>query len=149
MRAVVQRVKTGKVTVAGETIGQIQQGLVVLLGIGKDDTEADVNYLVDKIANLRIFADQQGKLNLSVQDKNFEILAISQFTLYGDCRKGRRPGFSNAMAPEEADKLYNQFVQGLSNLGLTVKTGRFQAEMDVELVNHGPVTMLLDSNKLF
>lgn len=149
MRAVVQRVKKGQVTVEGKLVGSINQGLVIFLGIGQGDTEADAGYLAEKIANLRIFADDEGKMNLSVLDLKLDILAISQFTLYADCRKGRRPSFTGAMGPLEADKLYNRFVNILREMGLTVSTGQFQAEMDVELVNHGPVTILLDSSKLF
>ncbi|MDW7674511.1 MAG: D-aminoacyl-tRNA deacylase [Bacillota bacterium] len=149
MRVVVQRVKRGQVTVAGEIVGKIEQGLVVLLGIGKNDSDEDANYLADKIANLRIFPDHEGKLNLSIIDKGFHLLAISQFTLFGDCRRGRRPSFTDAMKPEEANQLYIKFVEHLRKLGIEVSTGQFQADMDVELVNQGPVTMLLDSKKMF
>ncbi|MGF7185365.1 D-tyrosyl-tRNA(Tyr) deacylase [Desulfitispora alkaliphila] len=149
MRAVVQRVKRAKVTVEGKTKGKIDAGFVVLLGVGQEDTEEDAKYLAEKIANLRVFSDDQGKMNMSLLDKGYSVLAISQFTLYGDCRKGRRPGFGDAMPPDEADRLYNKFVQLIENLGVTVATGQFQAEMDVELINHGPVTMLLDSKKNF
>ncbi|MBS4025036.1 MAG: D-tyrosyl-tRNA(Tyr) deacylase [Clostridia bacterium] len=149
MRAVVQRVRKSQVSVAGEVVGKINGGLMVLLGVGRSDGEADARYLAEKIANLRIFTDSEGKMNLSVLELDLEVLAISQFTLYGDCRKGRRPGFSEAMDPMEADRLYNLFVGCLKKMGVRVSTGRFQAEMDVELVNNGPVTMMLDSNKLF
>jgi D-tyrosyl-tRNA(Tyr) deacylase len=149
VRAVVQRVSRGAVTVAGETIGEINQGLVVLLGVGQGDTVNDAKYLADKISNLRIFEDEQEKLNLSVRDIGGEVLAVSQFTLYGDCRKGRRPGFSSAAHPDTAKELYLYFVRQLQQLGLKVATGQFQAHMVVDIVNDGPVTMLLDSNKEF
>lgn len=149
MRAVVQRVSRGAVTVAGETIGEINKGLVVLLGVGQGDTTKDANYLAEKIANLRIFEDDQEKLNLSVLDIEGEVLAVSQFTLYGDCRKGRRPGFSGAAHPDTARELYLHFIQYLEQLGLKVATGQFQAHMVVDIVNDGPVTLLLDSNKEF
>lgn len=149
MRAVVQRVSSGSVTVAGETIGAINQGLVVLLGVGHGDTADDAKYLADKIANLRIFEDEQEKLNLSVRDVGGQVLAVSQFTLYGDCRKGRRPGFSNAAPPEMAKELYLDFVEQLKSYGLQVATGQFQAHMVVNIVNDGPVTLLLDSKKEF
>lgn len=149
MRAVVQRVSQGSVMVEGERVGQIEAGLVVLLGVGKDDGAADAGYLAEKIANLRIFEDDEEKLNLSVLDIQGKILAVSQFTLYGDCRKGRRPGFSEAAPADQAEALYESFVQALRKLGLTVETGRFQTTMIVEIHNHGPVTMLLDSKKNF
>lgn len=149
MRAVVQRVIKGSVTVEDEKVGAIDKGLVVLLGVGKEDTREDAGYLAGKIANLRIFEDTEGKLNLSVLDIKGGVLAISQFTLYGDCRKGRRPSFSEAASAEQAERLYEYFVEELLKLGLEVSTGRFQTTMLVEIYNHGPVTMLLDSKKLF
>lgn len=149
MRAVVQRVTQGKVTVENEIVGSVQKGLVVLLGVGKDDTEEDVKYLADKVANLRIFEDDEGKMNLSVLDIKGGVLAVSQFTLFGDCRKGRRPSFSEAAPAEAADSLYRKFVELLSGYGINVSTGRFQTMMMVEIHNHGPVTMLLDSKRLF
>lgn len=149
MRAVVQRVKRARVTVAGQEVGAIGPGLVVFLGVGAGDDGSAVVYLADKIANLRIFADADGKMNLSVLDIGGEVLAISQFTLYGDCRKGRRPSFTGAAPPGLAVELYNQFVTTLGAQGLRVATGQFQASMLVELENDGPVTMLLDSDRLF
>jgi len=149
VRAVVQRVTRGSVTVKNETVGSIGRGLVVLLGVGRDDTEEDVAYLADKIANLRIFEDSGGKLNLSLLDIKGEVLAISQFTLFGDCRKGRRPNFTVAAPAAEAESLYEKFLEVLSNLGIRVSTGRFQAMMLVEIHNDGPVTLLLDSKKTF
>ena len=149
MRAVVQRVLRGSVTVDNTTVGQIGQGLVVLLGVGQGDTVDDARYLADKICQLRIFNDEQGKLNLSIQDVGGGVLAISQFTLYGDCRKGRRPGYSKAAPPEEAKELYEGFVQRLICNGLPTATGVFQEHMVVEIINDGPVTLLLDSNKIF
>lgn len=149
MRAVVQRVLRGSVTIDDTIVGQIDQGLVVLLGVGQGDTVDDARYLADKICQLRIFSDEQGKLNLSVQDVSGGVLAISQFTLYGDCRKGRRPGYSKAAPPEEAKELYESFVQRLICNGLPTATGVFQEHMVVEIINDGPVTLLLDSNKIF
>lgn len=149
MRAVVQRVKRARVTVAGEEIAAIGPGLLVFLGVGRQDGPADVEYLADKVAGLRVFADGEGKMNLSVRDTGGEVLAVSQFTLYGDCRKGRRPSFTEAAPPEQALDLFRQFVTALASRGLKVATGRFQAEMLVALENDGPVTMLLDSRRLF
>lgn len=149
MRAVVQRVSRASVTVEGETVGAIERGLVVLLGVTRGDTSRDVIYLADKTAGLRIFADDAGKMNLSVTEIGGGLLVVSQFTLLGDCRKGRRPGFSDAAPPELADLLYREYVAALKNLGLTVATGIFQAEMLVELANDGPVTLLLDSQRQF
>lgn len=149
MRAVVQRVARGSVTVEGSVVGETGRGLVVLLGVGRDDTMNDAGYLADKIANLRIFEDEQGKMNLSVLDTGGSVLAVSQFTLYGDCRKGRRPGFSEASPPEEARELYEIFVGELEKLGLRVATGVFREQMTVEIINDGPVTLLLDSKRNF
>lgn len=149
MRAVVQRVTKGRVRVEGETVGKIGPGFVVLLGIGREDTRADAQYLAEKVVNLRVFEDEEGKMNLSLLDVGGEILAISQFTLYGDCRKGRRPSFTAAAPPEEARALYEGFVQEVAGYGLRVATGQFQAHMLVEIHNDGPVTLLLDSKKEF
>ena len=148
MRAVIQLVKKASVTVDGKTVGAINKGLLVLLGVCKNDTEKEVAYMVEKIANLRIFQDPEGKMNLSVRDIGGEILAVSQFTLFGDCRKGRRPSYSQAAPPELADKLYQSFVSKMEKY-LPVKTGTFQAMMEVELINDGPVTLMLDSTKTF
>lgn len=145
----VQRVLWAKVTVGGEELAAIGPGLLVFLGVGKGDTRADAAYLADKIAHLRIFNDAEGKLNISARDQGAEILAVSQFTLYGDCRHGRRPSFTEAAPPVEAEPLYLAFLEHLQNLGLKVAAGRFQAEMIVELANHGPVTILFESRKLF
>lgn len=149
MRAIIQRVKEARVDVGGETVGQIGEGILVLLGAGKDDTPADADYLVDKILALRIFEDSDGKMNLSVADTGGSLLVVSQFTLYGDCRKGRRPSFDRAAPPEIAEALYEEFVLKLRARGARVETGRFRAMMDVHLVNSGPVTLLLDSRKEF
>ncbi len=149
MRAVVQRVTKGRVTVEKEVVGDIGPGLVVLLGVGHEDTREDARYLAEKIANLRIFEDDEGKMNLSVLDTRGAVLAVSQFTLMGDCRKGRRPSFSEAAAAEMAQRLYEDFTASLREIGVPVDTGRFQTTMLVEIHNHGPVTMLLDSKKLF
>mgnify|MGYP005834748853 CR=1 FL=1 len=148
MRAVVQRVRQGSVTVDGEE-KKIGPGLVILLGVGQEDSPEDGEYLVGKILNLRIFEDTQEKMNLSIQDIQGDLLVVSQFTLYGDCRKGRRPSFTEAAPPEKAKALYDDFVEKLKATGLLVETGVFQAEMLVEIHNHGPVTMLLDSKKNF
>ena len=150
MRAVVQRVSRAGVEVEGRRVGAIGPGLLVLLGAGAGDGAADVAYLVDKIANLRIFADQAGKMNLSVLETGGGVLAVSQFTLYGDARKGRRPAFTGALEPVAAEALYQEFVAGLRAAGVAeVATGVFGAMMEVELVNSGPVTILLDSGKAF
>ncbi|HHT63590.1 MAG: D-aminoacyl-tRNA deacylase [Bacillota bacterium] len=149
MRAVVQRVKKAQVSVAGEIVGAINQGLCVFLGVGKEDENEDAEYLAEKIINLRIFSDTEDKMNLSLIDINGEVLAVSQFTLYGDCRKGRRPGFSNAAPPDKANELYKEFVSFIKSKGISVETGIFQADMLVSIDNDGPVTMLLDSKRLF
>jgi len=149
MRVVVQRVTRSSVTVEGRVVGETGPGLVVLLGVGCDDTVDDAVYLAGKLANLRIFEDEQGKMNLSVLDAGGMVLAVSQFTLYGDCRKGRRPAFSDASPPEEARRLYEIFVRELEKLGLKVATGIFREHMMVEIINDGPVTLLLDSKKNF
>jgi D-tyrosyl-tRNA(Tyr) deacylase len=149
MRAVIQRVKSASVTVEGRVVSEIREGLLVFLGVAQEDTLADIDYMANKIANLRIFEDDQGRMNLSILDIDGEALVVSQFTLYGDCRKGRRPSFIAAARPEKADPLYQEFMDKISQLGVPVKAGVFQAMMDVELINDGPVTMLLDSNKLF
>jgi D-tyrosyl-tRNA(Tyr) deacylase len=149
MRAVVQRVTRAKVTVDGETIGEIGKGLVVLVGIARDDTKVEAAYLVDKIVALRIFDDEEGKMNLSVKDVDGGLLIISQFTLYGDVRRGLRPSWIDAAPPEIAEPLYDFFVRQARSALENVETGKFQAMMQVELVNDGPVTILLDSNKLF
>lgn len=149
MRAVVQRVSRSSVVSDGVCTGEIQQGLMVLLGVTHDDNEQDARYLAEKIANLRIFEDDEDKLNLSVQEVGGAVLSVSQFTLYGDCRRGRRPSFTEAARPEQANALYEQFNQFLQQQGIAVETGRFQTHMAVELVNDGPVTILLDSKKNF
>lgn len=149
MRAVIQRVRRASVSIAGETRSTIGRGLVILLGIRRGDTETDLRWLADKIVNLRIFDDQEGKMNLSATDIDGEVLIISQFTLYGDCRKGRRPGFSAAAAPDIAEPLYNKFIHEVRNRRLRVASGTFQTHMAVELTNDGPVTLLLDSEKTF
>ncbi|RJX29756.1 MAG: D-tyrosyl-tRNA(Tyr) deacylase [Desulfurivibrio sp.] len=148
MRAVVQLVKKASVTIEKKTSGAIGRGLLVLLGVSRSDTARDVEYMVDKILNLRIFPDQDGKMNLSVRDINGEVLVVSQFTLFGDCRKGRRPSYSHAAPPETADALYQAFVAAMGQY-LRVATGTFQAMMEVELINDGPVTLLIDSSKEF
>ncbi|HEX9928243.1 MAG TPA: D-aminoacyl-tRNA deacylase [Pyrinomonadaceae bacterium] len=149
MRAVVQRVSRASVTVEGEITGKIGKGLLVLLGVSTDDGESDAIYLLDKIINLRIFEDAAGKMNLSLAETSGELLVVSQFTLYGDTRRGRRPSYIEAAAPEKANQLYEFFVAAARKQIGRVETGRFQAMMDVELVNDGPVTILLDSRKLF
>lgn len=149
MRAVVQLVSESHVTVAGQEVGRIGQGLMVLLGVEEGDTEADAAYMADKVANLRIFEDAEGKMNLSIQDVGGSLLVVSQFTLMGDARRGRRPSFSNAARPEEANGLYETFVTQCRAFGLAVETGQFQQHMVVRIDNDGPVTLLLDSRKLF
>src|SRR2546421_6810465 len=149
MRAVVQRVTRASVKVEGETIGEIGNGLVILVGIARDDTKVEAAYLVDKIAALRIFDDEGGKMNLSVKDVSGGLLIVSQFTLYGDVRRGLRPSWIDAAPPEIAEPLYEFFVRQARSVVDEVATGRFQAMMQVELVNDGPVTILLDSGKLF
>lgn len=149
MRAVVQRVSRAKVTVNGHISGEIGLGLLVLLGVGHDDTEQDAAYLAEKIAGLRIFEDDQGKMNRSVLDVGGSVLAVSQFTLYGDVRHGKRPSFDAAAPPEKARQLYELFVERIRAAGVQCETGRFQEMMQVELVNEGPVTILLDSRKAF
>ena len=149
MRAVVQRVTSSSVSVDGNVIGSIGKGFNVLIGIAKDDTLDDLNYIKEKIVNLRVFQDENDKMNLSLLDVQGEILAISQFTLYGDCRKGRRPNFMEALGGEESVKLYDEFVKMLKSTGLKVETGEFGADMKVEIHNDGPVTILLDSKRSF
>ncbi|MBX3449999.1 MAG: D-tyrosyl-tRNA(Tyr) deacylase [Planctomycetaceae bacterium] len=149
MRAVVQRVSQASVTVNGEIVGRIDHGLMVLLGVATDDTQADANLIADKIAGLRIFPDDDGKMNRSVIDINGGVLLVSQFTLLGDCRTGRRPSFITAARPETARTLYEAVAAELRGRNLVVETGRFQEHMDVALVNDGPVTLLLDTRKQF
>jgi D-aminoacyl-tRNA deacylase len=149
MRAVVQRVSRARVTIAGEIVGEIGLGLLVLLGVGTGDGRADAEYLAGKIAGLRIFQDAGGKMNLSLAEVGGAVLAVSQFTLYGDARRGKRPSFDGAAAPEAARELYEYFVERIRGAGLRCETGRFQETMQVELVNEGPVTVLLDSGKGF
>jgi D-tyrosyl-tRNA(Tyr) deacylase len=149
MRAVVQRVSRAKVTVEGRISGEIGTGLMVLLGVGREDSPAVAASLAEKVANLRIFEDEQGKMNRSLLDVKGEVLVVSQFTLYGDARGQRRPSFISAAPPEQAAALYEEFNKALRGLGVTVATGIFQAMMSVELVNEGPVTILLDSDKQF
>jgi len=149
MRAVVQRVSRAKVTVAGEVTGEISLGLMVLLGVADDDGQEDAGYLAEKLVGLRIFPDGEGKMNRSLVEAGGAMLVVSQFTLFGDCRKGRRPSFIKAARPEQAIALYKAFVAEVRGRGITVATGRFQEHMDVELVNDGPVTLLVDSRKEF
>lgn len=149
MRSVVQRVKRASVTVDGKKVGIIDAGLLVLLAVGQEDGADDISWMIEKIIGLRIFEDQGGKMNCSVLDTGGEILVVSQFTLYGDCRKGKRPSFTAAAPPEQAKDLFERSVAGMRSYGIKVETGIFQAEMDVELVNDGPVTILLDSKKKF
>ncbi len=148
MRAVVQRVDRASVTVDGSVTGSVKKGLLVLLGVAEGDTDKDLSYIVDKVTGLRIFEDENEKMNLSVQDVGGEILAVSQFTLCGDCRKGKRPSFDKAAKPDIANDYYERFVTACREKGIHVETGVFRAHMLVELVNNGPVTILLDSTKL-
>jgi D-tyrosyl-tRNA(Tyr) deacylase len=149
MRAVVQRVKRAEVRVGDEVVGRIGAGFVVLLGIGKNDTAQSGDGLADKISALRVFDDDQGKMNRSILEMGGQVLCVSQFTLYGDCRRGRRPSYDQAAPPEQALPLYEQFVESLRQRGIPTVTGRFRSMMDVELVNDGPVTLLLDSDRAF
>lgn len=146
MRAIIQRVTSGAVDVNGERTGEIQDGLVVLLGVSTKDTETDVNYLAEKIINLRVFEDDQRKMNLSLKDVHGKILSISQFTLYGDTRKGRRPNFMQAAKPDQALELYQQFNDRIRQLGIEVEEGKFGEHMEVSLINDGPVTLILDTD---
>lgn len=147
MRAVVQRVKSARVSVDGKTRGEIHHGLLVFLGVGREDGPQDADYLATKISGLRIFSDSSGKFDLSVRDVQGRVLVVSQFTLYGDCRKGRRPSFTDAAPPEVAQALYEHFIERIRQQGLSVESGTFQALMEVHLINDGPVTILLDSHK--
>ncbi|CEH35650.1 D-aminoacyl-tRNA deacylase [bioreactor metagenome] len=149
MRAVVQRVSSSKVTVDENVTGEISKGLLVLLGVTHEDTSKDVDYMIDKILNLRIFEDENEKMNLSLKDVGGELLVVSQFTLYGDCRKGKRPSFSNAARPDVAIPLYEEFIKKAKDQDVVVGTGEFGAHMMVDLTNDGPVTILLESNKSF
>jgi D-tyrosyl-tRNA(Tyr) deacylase len=149
MRAVIQRVTRAKVTVNGRQTGNISEGLMVLVGVHRDDSERDVTWMADKLVHLRIFEDQDGQMNRSLLDSGGEILIVSQFTLLGDCRKGRRPSWSSAAPPDLANTLYLQLVQSVKTYGVTTATGEFQSMMDVSLVNNGPVTLLIDSQKNF
>jgi D-tyrosyl-tRNA(Tyr) deacylase len=149
MRACVQRVTRAEVSVDGQSIGKIDCGLLVLLGVSADDRSEDAAYLADKLVELRVFPDDEGKMNRSLAEANGAMLVVSQFTLYGDCRKGRRPSFIDAAPPEKGDELYQEFVAAVSAKGIEVATGKFRAHMHVSLVNDGPVTILVDSKKLF
>lgn len=149
MRAVIQRVKEASVIVNNEIVGQINKGLLVYLGIGEEDSSKDLEYMVNKIIGLRIFQDNDNKMNLSLEDIEGEILIISQFTLYGDVRKGRRPNFTKSASPKIGEKYYNEFINRIKSKGIIVEEGIFGADMDVESVNDGPVNILLDSNKEF
>jgi len=148
MKAVIQRVHSAQVYVDDRLTGKIGKGLLVFLGVGKGDGEEDISYMVSKLPDLRIFEDTSGKFNLSLREINGEMLIVSQFTLYGDCKKGRRPSFSEAQEPSIAKNLYERLIHRLKEQGLPVETGEFQAKMDVHLVNDGPVTLLLDSKKV-
>ena len=147
MRLVIQRVKQASVTVDGKIVGQIQKGLLVLVGTTEGDTKKSADYLADKVVNLRIFEDEAGKMNCSAKQLGYEVLVVSQFTLYGDCRKGRRPSFIKAQHPEPAKKLYDYFLERLNPSGIKIQAGIFGASMDVMLINWGPVTLLLDTEK--
>ena len=149
MRVVVQRVLRAKVSVDGQITGEIERGLLVFLGVGAKDGEADADYLAGKIVGLRIFDDEQGKMNLSAEQASVGVLVVSQFTLYGDVRRGKRPSFDGAAHPEKARALYEYFVERIRDAGLACKTGQFQASMQVDLVNDGPVTILIDSSRGF
>ena len=148
MRAVLQRVNSGAVVIDGETVGKIQKGFVLLLGIQEGDTEQECDYLLDKTVNLRVFEDENGKLNLSLQDIQGELLVVSQFTLYADCRKGRRPSFVRAARPEQAIPLYERFLAGAKQLGIPTQCGVFGADMQVSIENDGPVTIILDTDEI-
>lgn len=148
MRAVIQRVNNASVEVDGKTVGEIGKGLLVFLGVGDGDTDRDLNYIADKTAGLRIFSDEDDKMNLSVTDINGEILVVSQFTLYGDCRKGRRPNFTSSMEPVTAEKMYEDFIKTIESKGIKTAHGEFGADMQVSISNDGPVTILLDSSKI-
>ena len=149
MRAVVQRVKSASVKVDGELVSEIGAGVLIFLGVAHGDTTTELEYIANKVANLRIFEDAEGKMNCSLLETGGAALVVSQFTLYGDCRKGRRPSFINAARPEAANTLYEQFITALEKLNVPTQGGTFQAMMDVELINDGPVTILLDSDKQF
>ena len=149
MRAVVQRVHTCSVSVDDKTVGQIEKGLLVYLGVEKEDEDEDLQYLVDKVCGLRIFSDSDGKMNLSVQDINGQLMVISQFTLCADTRKGKRPSYNNAASPQMGDQYYNRYIDAVRAKGIKVETGVFGAKMQVKYTNDGPVTILLDSKKLF
>lgn len=149
MRAVVQRVKKASCTVDEKIVGKIEKGILLFLGIGEGDEGKDLKYLVDKVLGLRIFPDEEGKMNLSLEDIEGQILIISQFTLYGDVRKGKRPSFSKSSSPEIGEKYYNKFIEDVKSRGIKAETGIFGADMDIELINDGPVTILLDSEKIF
>lgn len=149
MRAVIQRVKSASVTVDGKLVSEIGAGLLIFLGIAHDDTETELAYIANKVANLRIFEDEEGKMNCSLLETGGAALVVSQFTLYGDCRKGRRPSFINAARPELANALYEKFITALEKQNIPTQSGIFQAMMDVQLINDGPVTILLDSSKQF
>jgi D-aminoacyl-tRNA deacylase len=145
MRTVIQRVRRASVTIGGEVVGRIEQGLLVLLGVHRTDTRSRIPWLAEKLAGLRIFEDDEGKMNRSLQEVKASMLVVSQFTLHGDCQKGRRPSFIDAARPEVAEPLYEEFVQALRALGVPVETGRFGGDMQVELVNDGPVTLVIDT----
>lgn len=148
MRAVIQRVKNASVKIDGKIKGEAKEGLLIFLGVGKGDSEDDLKYIADKAIGLRIFEDENGKMNKSVKDIDGDLLIISQFTLYGDCRKGKRPSFDGAMNPGEAEEMYEKFVAYMRGSGLKTETGEFGADMKVELLNDGPVTIILDSSKI-
>jgi D-tyrosyl-tRNA(Tyr) deacylase len=145
MRVVLQRVKEARVDVAGETVGSISTGFLILIGVTATDTQQDADYLADKVINLRIFPDEEHRMNRSILEVGGSLLVVSQFTLYGDCRKGRRPSFDRAAPPEQARRLYEYFIERLTSRNIIVQTGVFQAEMQIHLVNDGPVTFILDS----